>query len=83
MSELPPFLQKRPDGLYEETRFKYERGTKVRIMGGPHQGMIAVVDSLIGTILEGEHWIAELGYNVLLDDGRCITIRWELVEAVE
>jgi hypothetical protein len=28
----------------------------------------------------GEHWIAELGYNVKLDDGRCITIRWDLVE---
>jgi hypothetical protein len=71
---------KRPDGLYGETRFKYKRGINIRIVGGQHKGKIAVVESLIGMIQEGDNWIAEPGYNVKLDDGRCITIRWDLVE---
>ena len=61
MNELHPFLKKRPDGRYEETRFRYKRGMNVRILGGQYPCQMAVVECL-------------------LDDGRCITIRWDLVE---
>jgi len=82
MSDDPTYLKQRPDGLWEETRFQFKPGDRVGIIGGPYEGQEAVIDTLIGMVQEDNRWIADVGYNAKLEDGRYITIRWDLVEEI-
>ena len=79
-NELPSYLEKLPYGLYEDTRFKYKPGTRVSITVGLYRGQEAMIDSLVG-VTQGDdgNWDGEPGYNVLLQDGGCITVQWNRV----
>jgi hypothetical protein len=37
---------------------------------------------LAAIVTEGDDWVSMPGYNVTLDDGRWMTIGWEMVEAI-
>ena len=62
---------------------KYSPGTMVRITGGTFERHRAEIETLIGMVEEYGPWIAQPGYNAKLDDGRYITVRWDLIELVE
>ena len=83
MTEVPWFLKRLPDGRWQDTRLKYGPGTMVKITGGTYEGQIAEIETLIGMVEEEGHWIAQPGYNAKLDDGRYITVRWDLIEHVD
>lgn len=80
MTEVPWFLQRLPDGRWQDTRLKYGTGTNVRITGVTYEGQIAEIETLIGMVQDQGHWIAQPGYNAKLETGKYITIRWEFVE---
>ena len=81
MSRPPDFLKQRPDGLWEDTRFRFSPGTKVLITEGLHEGREAIIDTLVG-VTQGDdgNWNGGVGYNAKLEDGRYITVRWDRVE---
>ena len=80
MNDVPPYLKKRHDGRYEDTRLEYGPGTSVSITAGRYRWQEAVIDRLVG-VTQGDDgkWDGEPGYNALLQDGRCITIQWNRV----
>ncbi len=81
-----PYLVRRPDGLLEDTRGKFKRGDRVRIVEGSFVGRTGTVESLVAQTYNGEQWVTEPGYHVVLDkevDGRlAVTVRWDTVEAI-
>ena len=74
------YLKQRPDGLWEDTRFRFGPGTLILITGGIHEGQEAVIDTLVG-VTQGDdgNWRGEVGYNAKLGDGRYITVPWDRV----
>ena len=84
MHKPPRLLKQRPDGLWEDTRFRFGPGTKVLIIEGLYEGQEAVIDTLVG-VTQGDdgNWNGEVGYNAKIEDGRYITIRWDRVEELD
>ena len=80
MNNVPSYLERRPNGLWEDTRLKYKPGTRVSITAGRYRGQDAVIDSIVGVTQEDDgKWDGDPGYNALLQDGRCITVQWNRV----
>ena len=78
----PNFLVTGPDGRYVDTRLRFARGDRVRITHGPHAGRRATMESRLGQ-LSGDHGITtEVGYQVVLDDGRAVQVPWDGAKAM-
>ena len=82
MNNLPSYLRSVSDGHVQDLRLKYHPGTRIRITEGLCQGQDGMIDSLLGAFYWDENWTEPPGYNVKLDDGHWITVRWDLVEEV-
>ena len=70
------YLQQLPNGKWMDTRYKYGRGTRVRLIDGPHRGRQATVDSCV--FLQGKENVP--GYHLELAEEEWITVRWDWVE---
>ena len=68
--DTPRHFVRLPDGSLEDTRYRYARGTKVRVIEGPHKGHVATVNSCVGQFHAGGEMVLEPGYQVTLDDDR-------------
>ena len=77
-----PYLVRRPDGRWEDTRWQFGRGDKVRITSGEYTGYIGTVESIVAQMKVGDQWITETGYHIALDNEGLATIKWDEVEAV-
>ena len=54
----------------------------MRITQGPHAGRLATVESLLGSWIENSRPQSEPGYNVALDGGDVVSVRWDWVTRV-
>ena len=77
----PDYLILRPDGSVLDTRLRFGRDDRVRITQGPHSGLLATVESLLGRWIENSRPQNEPGYNVALDGGDVVSVRWDWVAA--
>ena len=78
MDEQPaPYFMKRPDGLWEDTRWRFGRGDRVRIISGDYAGCVGTVESIVAQMKIGDQWMTEHGYHVVLDNGGLATIMWD------
>ena len=41
------YLKQLPNGRWMDTRYKFSRGTQVRLIDGPDRGRLATVDSCV------------------------------------
>ena len=80
--EYDSYLVRGPDGRLTDTRFKYGRGDRVRIIRGVDGGTSGTVESLLGQINVDGRSVAEHGYHVVMDDGHVATVKWDEVEPV-
>ena len=78
--EPPQHFVRRSDGRLEDTRYRYARGDRVRIMAGPYQGRFCIVESRVGQFHDEGRLVNEPAYQVTIDDGRWVTVRWDAVE---
>jgi hypothetical protein len=69
-------LRQLPNGKRMDTRCKFGRGTRVRIIDGPDQGRQATVDSCV--FLQGKEDVP--GYHLELADEEWVTVRWDWVD---
>ena len=76
----PDYLVQRPDGSVVDTRFRFGRDDRVRITQGPNAGRLATVESLLGRWIENSRPQSDPGYNVILDGGDVVSVRWDWVE---
>ena len=60
-----------------DTRYKYSRGTRVRLIGGPNRGRWATVISCV--FLQGTEDVP--GYHLELAEEEWVTVRWDWVAA--
>ena len=81
-SQVPPYLRQRPDGKWEDTRFQFRRGTRVRIMAGGWRGQRAVVESLVAPGYHTNGLDGGAGYRVMLDRGESVLVTWDRVKSV-
>ena len=51
LNDTPTYLKQQQDGLWEETRFHFKPGDRVRTTRGPYEGQEAVIDTLVGVTL--------------------------------
>ena len=72
-----------PAGCWEDTRYCYARGAKVRVTECPYEGHVATMNSCVGQVHAGGEMVLEPGYQVTLDDDRKVTVRWDRVSADE
>ena len=54
----------------------------MRITQGPHAGRLATVESLLGSWIENSRPQSNPGYNVRLDGGDVVSVRWDWVTRV-
>ena len=80
--EHDSYLVRGPDGRLNDTRFKYGRGDRVRIIRGVNGGETGTDESLLGQIMVDGRSVTEHGYHVVLDDGHVATVKWDEVEDV-
>ena len=73
-------MPQKNSGILWQDSFHFKPGDRVRITGGPHEGEGAVIDTLVG-VTRGDdgNWNGDVGYNVILEDKRCITVQWDRV----
>ncbi|MFC1935630.1 hypothetical protein ACFLX9_02575 [Chloroflexota bacterium] len=81
-----PYFVLRPDGLWEDTRYEFKRGDRVTVLEGHVAGRTGTVESCVAQIYDGQQWVTEVGYHIVLDKEvagrRVFTVRWDAVEAV-
>ena len=77
-----PYVVRGSDGLWYETRYKFGRGDRVRVLRGEFGGLTGTVESLVAQMMVDGRATNEKGYHVHLDEGRLVTVRWDGVEAV-
>ena len=70
------YIQQLPNGKWMDTRYKFSRGTRVRLVNGPERGRQATVDSCV--FLQGAEDVP--GYHLELTDEEWVTVRWDWVE---
>ena len=80
MMDLPDYLIKRSDGSVLDTRLRFGRDDRVRITQGPHAGRLATVESLLGCWIKDSSPQRDPGYNVILDGGNVVSVRWDWVD---
>jgi len=57
LNDTPTYLKQRQEGLWEETRFHFKPGDRVRTTRGPYEGQEAVIDTLVGvTQADDGYW---------------------------
>lgn len=71
---------RRADGRLEDTRYRYAREDRVRIMAGPYLGRVGTVESRVGQFHDEGRLVNDPGYQVRLDDEGWVTVRWDAVE---
>ena len=79
MMDRPDYLIQRPDGSVVDTRLGFGRDARVRITQGPHAGHLATVESLLGRWIKDSSPQSAPGYNVILDGGDVVSVRWDWV----
>ena len=76
----PDYLIRRSDGSVVDTRLRFGRDDRARITQGPHAGRMATVESLLGRWVENSTPQGAPGYNVALDGGDVVSVRWDWLE---
>ena len=76
----PDYLIDRPDGSVLDTRLRFGRDARVRIIDGPHSGRLATVESLLGCWIKDNSPQNDPGYNVVLDGAHVVSVRWDWVD---
>jgi hypothetical protein len=69
-------LKQLPNGKWMDTRHKFSRGTRVRLIDGTHRGRLATVDSCV--FLQGKEDVP--GYHLELAEEEWVTVRWDWVK---
>ena len=69
------YLRRLPNGKWMDTRYRFSRGTRVRLIDGPDRGRQATVDSCV--FLQGEEDVP--GYHMELAEEEWVTVRWDWV----
>ena len=70
------YLQQLPNGKWMDTRYKFGRGTQVRLINGPNRGRKGTVDSCV--FLQGTEDVP--GYHLEFAKEEWVTVRWDWVE---
>jgi len=70
-------LKQLPNGKWMDTRYKFSRGTRVRLIDGPDLGRHATVISCV--FLQGGGGDVP-GYHLDLAEEEWVTVRWDRVE---
>ena len=70
------YLLQLPNGKWMDTRYRFSRGTRVRLIDGPYRGRLAKVDSCV--FLQGTEDVP--GYHLELAEEEWVTVRWDWVE---
>ena len=78
----PPYLRQTADGKWEGTQYAFGRGDRVEVVNGPFKGWTGTVDSGLGRIYDGHRTINVPGYQVVLDDGRWLTVTWDSIKGL-
>jgi len=76
------YYKRLPGGKIEDTRYKYGRGTRVKVVSGPYVGMLAEVSSCVFIQDQSHPDANNPGYHITLEDGRWTTVKWDTIEAV-
>jgi hypothetical protein len=83
LNHPPDFLKQRPDGLWEDTRYRFGPDTRILITGGPYEGQEAVIDTLAGSTQGDDgNWSGGVGYNARLENGRYVSVQWDRVKSL-
>lgn len=70
------YLRQLPNGKWMDTRYKYGRRTRVRLIDGPHRRRLATVDSCVFL-----QWNEDVpGYHLELGEEEWVTVRWDWVD---
>ena len=76
MQSLPSHYRTLPDGRVQDLRYRYRRGTAVRVLSGPHRGLTARVESATF-----ERHSRRPAYHVQLSDQKWAELRWDEIQA--
>ena len=76
------YLRQREDGKWEDTRFRFGRGERVRITKGRLKGSTGTIDGRLAWLSHGRSTIHVPGYHLFLDAGQWVTVRWDVVESM-
>ena len=79
--QLEPYWRILPDGRIQDTRYRFGRGDKVRIISGQHEGHQGTVESCVFDWSVDYPEERAPGYHFKLDDGRWVTVRWDQLQA--
>ena len=80
--QFDPYMERGPDGRITDTRLRYGRGDRIRIIRGVKGGETGTVESLVGQMVVDGRSVTMPAYHVVLDVGHIITIKWDEIEGV-
>ena len=78
-SQVVPYLCQGPDGKWVDTRYRFRRGTHVRVIAGTWRGQLAVIESLVAPGYHTNGLDGGAGYRVTLDSGKSVVVSCEWV----
>jgi hypothetical protein len=71
-------LRPLPDGTWEDTRYQFARGDIVRVLYGSFEGHYGTIQNRVFSA-SVDNPNRDAGYEVDLDDGRPVILRWDQV----
>ena len=80
--QYDPYLVSGSDGHLHDTRIKYGRGDRVRVIRGVLGGLTATVENLVEPLVVDGRTITAYRYELTMDNEKRITVPWDEVEGV-
>ena len=77
------YLQRLPDSRYVDVRYRFSRGSRVRMMSGHYKEQSGTVESRVAQMMVDGHSVTVPGYHVRVDGGGIATVRWDTLEALK
>ena len=77
MQSLPSHYRTLPDGRIQDLRYRYRRGTLVRVVSGPHRGLTGRVESPTF-----DRQVSQPAYHAQLSGGKWVQVRRDELESV-
>ncbi len=74
----PKHYRTLPDGRVQDLRYRYRRGTPVRVVSGPHRSLTGRVESATF-----ERHSRQPGYHVQLSNQKWATVGWDEVKMTD
>ena len=75
MGNLPSHYRSLRDGRIQDLRYRYSRGTPVKVVSGPHSGLTGRVESATF-----DRHAKQPGYHVQLSNQRWACLAWDQLE---